>query len=120
MELDNEKLSRQIRKYRLAAKLSQEKLSELCDVTPSTISRIETNTNNCSLELLIRIANALNVGMDQLLFDSLPAVADAYLTKDIRAVLDSANAQEKRIILDIMQITLKTIRENTKKEGREN
>lgn len=60
------------------------------------------------------------MGLDQLLFDSLPAVADAYLTKDMRSILASANAREKRILLDIMEITLKTIRENTKKEGQEN
>ena len=79
MELDYNKLGQRIRKHRIAAHLTQEQLAEVVDVVPSSISRIETNANSCSLPLLVKIATALNIGTDAIIFDSLPSVIDLHL-----------------------------------------
>lgn len=59
MELDYNKLGQRIRKHRIAAHLTQEQLAEVVDVVPSSISRIETNANSCSLPLLVKLPQPL-------------------------------------------------------------
>jgi transcriptional regulator with XRE-family HTH domain len=53
--------SKNMRKYRKDAKLTQEKLAELCGTDHRYIGQIETGTRCPSLEYVEKIANALNV-----------------------------------------------------------
>ena len=53
--------SENMRKYRKKAKLSQEKLAEICGTDHRYIGQIETGTRCPSLEYVERIANALNI-----------------------------------------------------------
>ena len=47
---------------------SQDRLSKLADVTYNTIIKIEAGTNtNPTIETLVKIANALGVGVDDLI-----------------------------------------------------
>lgn len=78
MVLDYNKLGQKIRKHRIAAHFTQEQLVEAVDVVPSSIPRIETNTNSCMSSLLIKSATSLNVGIDTLVCDSLPSVTDLH------------------------------------------
>ena len=55
-----------IRKYRLANNLTQEKLAELCDISHDYISEIERGKKTPSLKRLILIAEKLNVSLGQL------------------------------------------------------
>ena len=109
--LNYQKMGERIRKYRLSAYMTQEQLSELCGVTPASISRLETNAMSCSLPLLVSVAAALNVGLDALVCDSLPAVTSDYLDKDFSKLLSDCTAKEKRIIYKIAETTKKTLRE---------
>lgn len=111
MELDYDKLGQRIRKYRIAAHLTQEQLAEEVDVVPSSISRIETNTNSCSLSLLIKIATALNVGIDALICDSLPPVKDLYLRKDFESLLSDCTPKELNLLFRVLEVTKKALRE---------
>jgi len=57
-----------LKKLREAKKLSQEKLARLADVANNTIVKIEAGKNkNPTLETLTKIANALNVSVDNLI-----------------------------------------------------
>jgi len=47
--------------YRKQAHVSQEKLAEKCDCATATIGNIEIGRQSPSFELLIKIANALNI-----------------------------------------------------------
>lgn len=111
MELDYNKLGQRIRKYRIVAHLTQEQLAEAVDVVPSSISRIETNANSCSLSLLIKIATALNVGIDSLVCDSLPSVIDLHLRKDFEALLSDCTTKELNLLLRVLEVTKKALRE---------
>ena len=111
MELDYTKLGQRIKKYRLQNHLTQEQLAEIIDVATSNISHIERATTQVSLPSLVRIANALNVTLDQLICDSLP-IAKVYLEKDIAELLSDCTLQEKQIIKDIISVTKKTLREH--------
>ena len=61
--------SKNMRKYRKEAKLSQEKLAEMCDTDYRYIGMIETGKRNPSLEYVERIATALNVSPYVLFYD---------------------------------------------------
>ena len=61
-------LGKQIKKSRVLRGLRQSDLAELVFSTTNTISRIEIGGIGCSLENLLRIADALEVSPDALLF----------------------------------------------------
>ncbi len=63
-----EKLGQNIKKYRLAKGLSQEKLSELLDVNSKFVGHVERVERNISLTKLVELAEILDVPMN-LLFD---------------------------------------------------
>ena len=50
-----------ILKYRIKAGFSQERLSEKAEVHPNYVGRIERGECSASLEILVRLANALNI-----------------------------------------------------------
>ena len=71
MEINYIKLGERVRFFRLQSKLSQEELAEKADTGVRHISYIENGNTNPSVDVLAKIAAALNVTLDQLLFDSL-------------------------------------------------
>ncbi|PIS40129.1 MAG: XRE family transcriptional regulator [Candidatus Nealsonbacteria bacterium CG08_land_8_20_14_0_20_36_22] len=61
-------LSQNLRKFRKAKKLSQEKLARLADVANNTIIKIEAGKNqNPTLDTLKKIAKAFEVSLDELI-----------------------------------------------------
>jgi len=57
-----------IKKYRNKLGISQDRLSKMADVTYNTIIKIESGANtNPTIETLSKIANALKVGVDDLI-----------------------------------------------------
>jgi transcriptional regulator with XRE-family HTH domain len=58
-----------MKKYRKKAKLTQEKLAEICDTDFRYIGQIETETRCPSLEYVERIANALKIAPYRLFYD---------------------------------------------------
>lgn len=61
-------ISENIKKYRAKLGISQDKLSKLADVTYNTIIKIESGaTYNPRVETLKSIADALKVGIDDLM-----------------------------------------------------
>ena len=70
-----------LKKYRKERKLTQAQLSELCDVTTSTIGNIECGIAKPSFDLIIDIATVLGVH-PALLFSSNPIQSD--VSKEIQ------------------------------------
>lgn len=70
MERGWAELGEVIRRHRLAAGLSQEKLAELSGSHFTYISEIETNKRNPSVNVLRRIAAALDVRTSRLVADA--------------------------------------------------
>lgn len=61
-------ISENIKKYRKEKGISQDKLSKMADVTYNTIIKIESGaTHNPRVETLKQIADALGVGIDDLI-----------------------------------------------------
>lgn len=70
MEIENLKknIASNIRQQRSKNKISQEKLSELTGISQQFICNIETEKVNPSVETLLKIANALNVTLNDLVY----------------------------------------------------
>lgn len=111
MELNYKAIGKRIKIARINAEITQEQLSEKANLSPSHMSNIETGTTKVSLSMMIGIANALGVTLDDLLCDSI-ANARPQFEKDIQQILDSCNAYEIRIVKDVMAATLESLRSN--------
>jgi len=61
-----EKFGKNVKKYRLEAKISQEKLGELCDLHRTYISDIERGKRSISLNNIEKIALALKIDIQNL------------------------------------------------------
>ncbi len=110
-DVNYKQLGQRIKQRRQKLHLTQEQLAGMLDVATSTIAHAESGTSKPSLPLLIKLANALNVSIDQLLCDSLPTVS-AYMDKDISELLADCSVNEKRIIRDIISVTKETLRKH--------
>lgn len=69
--IDYISIGEKIKKARISAKLSQEKLAGSCGISLSFLGHIERGSRKMSLETLVSIANALNLSCDYLLMDEL-------------------------------------------------
>ena len=70
MELDYKAIGKRVKIARIKADLTQEKLAEQIELSPTHLSNIETGTTKVSLTTIVNIANALSVSVDDLLCDS--------------------------------------------------
>ena len=77
--MDYVTLGKNIRKYRLLLGLRQEDLAEKCDRSNSHIGQIENARGVPSLEMTVKIANALSVTVDQLVRDDYTNPEKIYL-----------------------------------------
>ena len=64
-----QKLGKNIRRERVARKLTQEKLSELSGMDITNLQRIEAGKYNTKILTLIRLKEAMDVDWDQLVPD---------------------------------------------------
>ena len=109
MELDYKAIGKRIKIARIKADLTQERLAEAVEISPTHMSNIETGTTRVSLSAIVSLANALSVTVDDLLCDSL-VKAKVQFEKDIAAVLDDCDEHEIRIIKDMAQALKETLR----------
>ncbi len=70
-DIDFIALGGRIKRVRLLRQITQEQLSELCTLASSYVGIIERADKKPSISTLVKIANALNVSLDYLLYDSL-------------------------------------------------
>lgn len=78
--------------------LSQEKLSELVNVTPHYIYEIERGMKSMSVETLIGIARQLEVSTDYLLFGTHPNSSE-----DINALLAEMSEERKLRVIKVLE-----------------
>ena len=97
LAIDYENIGRHIKHYRTEKQMSQEELGNIVAVNNEHISRIEGGKKNLSLELLILIANALDVSADDLLADNLKHSSSPVRT-EIHDLLLDCNHDERTIL----------------------
>lgn len=109
--LDYTLLGKRVREKRKESCLSQEELAFMLDSSSVYISRIENGKAHVSLEMLMRIAEALDVTADELLTGNQICTPIDYQT-DIDLMMYDCSPQEKRILYEVMASVKKTLREN--------
>lgn len=110
MELDYQAIGIRIRRLRKAQRLTQQTLAEISNQEPSNISHIERGATKLSLPTLVSIANALEVTVDDLLCDSLPA-SKAVFEREAAHILSDCSYLELKIITE----TIRALKENLRK-----
>lgn len=106
-------IGKQIKKKRLDQGMTQEVLAEKVNISIPHISRIENGSSSPSLQTLVDICNALNITIDDLMQDSLPAAK-----KRIRGRLDEILADctpaEMNMIVNVVDVLLQQTRDMQK------
>ena len=97
--MDYYQIGQRIRKIRKAHKLSQDELASKVGISTTHMSHIETGNTKLSLPVLVDLADALQVRVDDLLFDSPRDSVSS--TGDELQLLDGCNSQQAKVILDI-------------------
>ena len=66
-KIDYKEMGKRIKQKRKELNLTQEKLSEILEISPTYISEIERGTGISSLATITKIANVLNLDLDYLI-----------------------------------------------------
>lgn len=109
--MDYYKIGQQIRKYRKAHGLSQEKLAELVGISVTHMSHIETGNTKLSLPVFVDIAKALEVQTDDLL-EQKPSSRNTSF-KELTELLECCSVQQIRIITDLAKATKISLEKHT-------
>ena len=109
MELDYKAIGKRIKIARIKADLTQERLAEMVEISPTHMSNIETGTTRVSLTAIVSLANARSVTVDDLLCDSV-VKAKVQFEKDIAGILADCDEYEIRMIKDMTKALKETLR----------
>ena len=109
MELNYKAIGKRIKIARIKADLTQERLAEMVEISPTHMSNIETGTTRVSLTAIVSLANALSVTVDDLLCDSV-VKAKVQFEKDIAGILADCDEYEIRMIKDMTKALKETLR----------
>lgn len=102
-------IGRRIRDIRKKKGLTQAALAELSCVEPSNISHIERAATKLSLPTLVNIANALDVSLDELVYDSLNKSAHVSVAM-IDDLLRDCTPAELRSVAELIKTTKSVLR----------
>lgn len=106
--MDYKAIGLRIRSMRKLRGLTQEKLAEKAEISVVHMSHIETNDTKVSLPVLVKIADALDVRVDALLYDE-PRGGASISVDEIAAVLATCDAAQLKIIADIVRATKQSL-----------
>ena len=99
--LDYAAVGKRIRQFRKAKELSQEQLAERVWISVTHMSHIETGATKLSLPVLVDIANALNVSVDEIL--DTPLLRDKNRALNgIQTLLNTCTPKQAQILEKIL------------------
>ena len=102
METIAEIFGKRVRSLRKQRGLSQEKLSELCDLHPTYIGQIERGEKNASLETIMSLCKGLDVP-PSLLFENIGASGEKTIPGDIYDIIIEMSENEQKAVYDIIK-----------------
>ncbi len=92
MYYNTKKSGARIRALRLAKKLDQIELAELLNVSHGYISRIESGSRGCSVDLLIQISEIFDTSLDYLILGKCRDIPNtAHIKGSIQALIEDLN-----------------------------
>lgn len=106
--MDRVALGKRVREARNKAKFTQEVLAEKADIAVTYLGEIERGEKTPSLEVLINLADSLQVSCDYLLRDNVAAGA-LYVDADISKKLSGLTYQQRVTAEAILDAYIKSI-----------
>ena len=105
-ELNYIEIGKRIKIKRKELNLTQEKLSEIIDVSPSYISEIERGSSICSLATITNIALTLNTSLDYLVLCITTNNAD----ETFKEILKNIPAQNQKLYINLCENIANTLK----------
>lgn len=102
--IDTIELGSRIRQARTDRNMSQIELAEACGISIPYVSDIERGKKCFSVDILQRIALALQVSTDWLLRLNIPQTPYAYHA-EAAALLEDCSSEEALFLLDLLKVT---------------
>lgn len=99
------KIGKRIHDARVRRNMTQEYLAEKADLSPSYISRLETGRHMVSIEKLYKIAQVLDVGLQDLLCDLfIYSNEDVQTQKEISYYISNMSTTERKHLLAYIEL----------------
>ena len=114
MEINYTDIGKRIQTRRVKLSITQEKLAETIDLTVGHLSGIENGKTKFSFGSMIRIANALEISLDELACGSL-MLGRPIIQNEFSELLADCSPEEASIILDTAKAMKKSMK--AKKNG---
>jgi len=98
-------LGKRIREERHNRNLTLEQLAEKCDISSNFLGQLERGKNVPSLKSIIKIANALEVSIDGLLFDNLGKISGQnHFINQVAEITKDFTTSQKQIIIEALKL----------------
>lgn len=98
-QLDYIEIGKRIKLKRNEMHLTQEKLSEIIDVSPSYISEMERGASICSLATISNISSVLQTSLDYLVF----GITENNSNQTFTEVLKSVPEKNHKLFIDLCE-----------------
>lgn len=99
---EKRQIGKRIQELRKRQELSQEKVAERADISPNYLSRIECGKENPTLDILIKLSQALEVEMWEM-FDFGHVASHKEIKESIRNFSKTADEPTLRLALKIIR-----------------
>ncbi len=100
--MDYKALGQNIREERVNQNLTQKDLADATHVTPAYIGQIERGERNVSLDVLIQIANTLNISVDGLVeYTYSNSLQRKGIYRELVQILQSCSKKELQLVLQV-------------------
>ena len=111
MSLNFKIMGNRIKELRLRNGFSQEKLAEMCNLSISHISRVESAIKRPSLDCLVNLGNILGVTVNTFLYGNQKNDLIGYKS-ELFEIIEDCDNYEKQVIFNTAKSIKKIIREN--------
>lgn len=116
MSINYQLIGKRVREHRCRQHLRQDTLAWDAEISVSYLSCIENGIKQASLGSIVRIAEALNVTVDCLLFGEV-SYDEVYEFQELYAVLNGCGEIEQRIIMDAVLGTAVAMKRSLRANG---
>lgn len=111
MSVNFKLLGKRVREVRKEKGISQADLAVKCKTSAQYLSQIENGKKQASLQILITIAEALEVSLDELLVGNQVKNLAEY-SNEVARVFEDCSSYEKRILFEMLVAMKSVIRDN--------
>ena len=108
-KINYKEIGNRIRQRRKELKLTQEKLSEILEITPTYISEIERGTGISSLATITKLSKVLKLDLDYLVF----GISDTNIDKTFSKILNKIPKENQKLYINICENIANTFINNT-------